>query len=202
MLGDFSFEVMNPEGYCGHLFLASYLLISMIVLLNLIIAILASTYTHLETEGIGLYLRSLINLQDYWRFHPTYNLFTLRVLPCNSVTLCLSIWIKRKKAPSLQCLLCYEKLLYFPAFCIALIFFLSIDLVSLPFTWFNLLYHLFKKKKVALFILSLFFFPLYAVLLICLDGVLISLKLWSRPALQISPSRTSLLMKRDLALVR
>ena len=56
MLGEFSFETVEPEGPKGIIFLAVYLLINLILLLNFVIAISSSTYSRLETYGVGLYL--------------------------------------------------------------------------------------------------------------------------------------------------
>ena len=56
MLGEFSFETVEPEGPKGIIFLAVYLLINLILLLNFVIAIISSTYSRLETYGVGLYL--------------------------------------------------------------------------------------------------------------------------------------------------
>ena len=56
MLGDFSFDDVESEGFKGSLFLAFYLLISLVLLLNLLIAVLSSTFSQLESHGVGLYL--------------------------------------------------------------------------------------------------------------------------------------------------
>ena len=47
MLGEFSFETVEPEGPKGVIFLALYLLINLILLLNFVIAIISSTYSRL-----------------------------------------------------------------------------------------------------------------------------------------------------------
>ena len=56
MLGEFSFDVMEPEGAMGIVFIAIYLLLNLILLLNFVIAIISSTYSRLEAYGVGLYL--------------------------------------------------------------------------------------------------------------------------------------------------
>ena len=89
MLGDFSFETMESEGVLGTLFLAVYLLINLVILLNLIVAILSSTYSQLESQGIGLYLRSLIDIQVLWDFHPRFNAFTFCTPPFTLLSFCL-----------------------------------------------------------------------------------------------------------------
>ena len=176
MLGDFSFETMQSEGLLGYLFLALYLLICMLVLLNLIIAILSSTYVQLETHGIGLYLRSVIDIHESWAFHPRFNLFTFRVPFFNLLSFLFSFCVPRLSLQSTRRL---ELFLYIPAFLLALLFFLSLDILSVPFAWLNTLRHHASRKRAGWFVLFLFFFPLYALALLCLDCVLISLKLWS-----------------------
>ena len=202
MLGDFSFDTMQTEGVLGYLFLAIYLLINMIVLLNLIIAILSSTYSQLETHGIGLYLKSLIDIQDCWDYHPRYNVFTFRIPPFTLLTFCFSICIKRA---STDCIRVIEMVLYIPAFLLGLTFFIILDFLSLPFACFNTLRHLAAKKKAGWIVLYLFFFPIYGLSLLCLDLVLISVKLWSPPPLKTRFSRECCiqapLMKTDLNLI-
>ena len=44
MLGDFNYDDMKPEGVQGIIFLTLYLIINMVLLLNLLIGILSSTY--------------------------------------------------------------------------------------------------------------------------------------------------------------
>ena len=178
MLGDFSFEDMQTEGIFGYLFLAIYLLINMIVLLNLIIAILSSTYSQLETHGIGLYLKSLIDIQDSWDYHARYNLFTFRIPPFTLLTFCLSLF---HKGVLHKCTRTVEAILYLPAFLLSLAMFMSLSVLSIPIAWFNVLRHQALRKKTGWFFLYLFLFPLYALILLCLDFVLISVKLWSTP---------------------
>lgn len=76
MLGLFNFEQMEPEGAKGLLYLAFYLLVNMILLLNLLIAVLSSTYSLLVTHGVGLYLESIIDVLPLSTFHPRYNILT------------------------------------------------------------------------------------------------------------------------------
>ena len=56
MSGNFSFDEVESEGAFGIVFLASFLLVNMVLMLNLLIAILSSTYAHLEQKGVALYL--------------------------------------------------------------------------------------------------------------------------------------------------
>lgn len=76
MLGLFTFAEMEPEGPKGMLYLAFYLLVNMVLLLNFLIAILSSTYSLLVTHGVGLYLESIIATLPLSTFHPRYNILT------------------------------------------------------------------------------------------------------------------------------
>ena len=62
-LGDFSFDTMEPEGALGQVYLAAYLILGLVILLNLLIAILSSTYAILESRSVGLYLERIIEEQ-------------------------------------------------------------------------------------------------------------------------------------------
>ena len=54
---------MEPEGALGQVYLAIYLILGLVILLNLLIAILSSTYAILESRGVGLYLERIIEEQ-------------------------------------------------------------------------------------------------------------------------------------------
>ena len=90
MLGLFTFTSMEPEGMKGVLYLAFYLLVNMILLLNLLIAILSTTFSLFVTHGVGLYLESIIDMLPLLTFHPCYNILTYQVVPFNLLScLCL-----------------------------------------------------------------------------------------------------------------
>ena len=46
-LGDFNFDTIQPEGGLGQVYVAIYLIVGLVILLNLLIAILSSTYARL-----------------------------------------------------------------------------------------------------------------------------------------------------------
>lgn len=60
MLGEFVFDTMSQEGWIGEVFLALYLLICMVLMVNLLIALLSTTYSTLASQGVGLYLQNII----------------------------------------------------------------------------------------------------------------------------------------------
>ena len=65
-LGSFSFSEVEANGIVGKAFMSFYLIISMVLLLNLLIAVLSSTYAKYESNSIGLYLESLIDILPAW----------------------------------------------------------------------------------------------------------------------------------------
>ena len=57
MLGDFDIDVVRPEGVLGALFLGAFLSISLILLLNLLIALFSATYASHDKVSKGLHFR-------------------------------------------------------------------------------------------------------------------------------------------------
>lgn len=79
---------MEPAGGAGQIYLAAYLIVGLVILLNLLIAILSSTYASLENRSVGLYLERIIEEQEMWEFDPLLNFYTMRCVPCSLFTLC------------------------------------------------------------------------------------------------------------------
>ena len=132
MLGEFSFATVSEEGWKGEVFMALYLLICMVLMVNLLIALLSTTYSNLASKGVGLYYQSIIEEQPRWAFHPDFNLFTFRVPPLNIITF-LSLPCFVKCSSKMRDLI--EKIQYLPAYFVALAIVLGVDLLSLPFAW-------------------------------------------------------------------
>ncbi len=213
MLGEFSFDTMQPEGAPGYLYLAFYLMLNLILLLNFVIAILSSTYSRLERHGVGLYLESLLDEIPKWAFQPDLNVLTYRVPPCNLLSLLLFPCLRpgpssrfRPRAPRLALLL--EAFFFLPAFVFALLAVLLLDLLAAPFVYLLLLHRFCgHASSRGLAFLSLLAFPLLVLPFALLDVVLAAIHLWSRPSLplnshhqhgsRVPPAR--LLLKRDLA---
>ena len=185
MLGDFDYNDMKPEGVQGIIFLTLYLIINMVLLLNLLIGILSSTYSILQNQGVGLYLQALIDVQPNWAYHqePAANLFTFRVPPLNFFSfLCLPCLL-RSPSSSLRSLARFlEGLNYLPVYFLSLGCVLLVDALTLPFAWFGLLLHSCSKKCNLRFTLfSLFGFPFFAAFLMLLDLGVACIKLWKAP---------------------
>lgn len=89
MLGEFSFEAMEEEGWEGQLFLALYLVTCMLLMVNFLIALLSTTYSFLADLGSSLHLQSVLETQPRWAFHPEFNVLTIRVPVLNVISLLL-----------------------------------------------------------------------------------------------------------------
>ena len=66
-LGSFDFDVAGDNDkneYLGDAFLAIFIILNMILLLNLLIAILSSTYTQLEDKKLVLYINEILKLRN------------------------------------------------------------------------------------------------------------------------------------------
>ena len=171
MLGDFHFEDMAAEGLKGSLFLALYLLVSLVLLLNLLIAVLSSTFSQLESHGVGLYLQSLINEYPRYAYHPSLNFFTFHAPPFFALSLfCFPC---AKRYPSC-CGFALEIIYYFPLFLIVLAGVVTLDVIVFPFTYYSLMKTHCQRKNSCLFFVTLFFFPLCFPLIILLDLVVAS----------------------------
>ena len=57
----------------GTIFLSIYLLINMVLMMNLLIAILSSTYSTIANQGSALYTQALIDSSGLWKFNPKLN---------------------------------------------------------------------------------------------------------------------------------
>ena len=200
MLGSFDLNEMRSEGLLGILFMSFYLFLNIILLLNLLIAILSSTYSKLEGKGIGLYLRNIIEILPQWRTQPSWNALTFRVPFFNLLNLCCFHCLYKRNTKLNYCL---EIVNYIPAFLILLPFFLVLDCIMFPFTWFAILRRAYQQKSCYFSVLSLLCFPIISVFLIICDIVLISFQLWRKPHEKLAkPScRHAYLSEKELDLL-
>ena len=157
---------MAAEGLKGSLFLALYLLVSLVLLLNLLISVLSSTFSQLESHGVGLYLQSLINEYPRYAYHPSLNFLTFHAPPFS--TLSLLCFPCAKRHPS-RCATALEVIYYFPLFLLVLIGVATLDVILFPFAYSSLIKIYCQRKTSCLFFVTLFFFPLCLPLIILLD---------------------------------
>ena len=179
--------------------MAMYLFLNIVLLLNLLIAILSSTYGKLEDQGIGLYLRTIIELLPQWRTQTSKNALTFRVPLLNLLNLCCFSCLLRG-SKRLNYFL--EILNFIPAFIILLTLFLLLDILSLPFAWFSTIVKTIRSKSCSLFILTLLLFPPLSLGLLVLDIILLTINLWKKPSSSLSSkSNDPILSSEELDLV-
>ena len=171
MLGDFSFDDVADEGLRGSLFLAVYLLISLVLLLNLLIAVLSSTFSQLESHGVGLYLQSLIDEFPRYAYHRSLNFLTFRVPPFNILSL---LFLPCARRPSSKCGIVLEGIYYLPLYLVVLAGVLITDLILFPFAYYSLATFLCLHGKKLRFFLVIFLFPLCLPIILILDFVIAS----------------------------
>ena len=175
MLGEFSFSSMREESWAGELFLSLFLLVCMLLMVNLLIALLSTTYSRLSSQAVGLYLENIIQEQPRWVFRPRFNFFSYRVPLLNVLTLlslpCLS------KCSS-RCKHVLEKIHYVPAFEISLVLVVAVDLVFLPLAWMRVIKKGCLRREARLILFGIFLFPLVGLLMCVLDFAIASWKLW------------------------
>ena len=179
MLGNFDFDDVADEGLTGSLFLVLYLLVSLVLLLNLLIAVLSSTFSQLESHGVGLYLQSLIDEFPRYAYHRSLNFLTFRVPPFNILSLfCLPC----ARRPSSKCGIVLEGIYYFPLYLVVLSGVLITDLILFPFAYYTLAKFLCVNGKKFRFFLLIFFFPLTLLVSLIVDLAVTSVQLWKRPS--------------------
>ena len=189
MLGDFSFDDMADEGLKGSIFMAVYLLISLVLLLNLLIAVLSSTFAQLESHGVGLYLQSLIDEFPRYSYHPTLNFLTFHSPPFQFLSLIFLSCAKRRAS---KCATVLEAVYYIPLFLMVLAGIVIVDVAIFPFAYYAILETKWKTAKALHFFLYLLLFPLSFPIILLLDLGIACGHLWS------SPSRNTSFKKKRL----
>ena len=76
-LGEFNYEIFSGlsknKKIIGYIYMTVYLAITLIMLLNFLIAIFSDTYVRLTETKRGLYMQEVINLRKIYEFHPLYS---------------------------------------------------------------------------------------------------------------------------------
>ena len=132
MLGSFNFDFYDDAdsqlvpGYISKVYMMSYLIVTMIVLLNMLIAILSDVYVELQGRSKQLYLTNVIKTSHILGYDKYYSSLVAMPAPFNVLLLPLYPWIIRKKR-SLNRFLVY--CCYVPALCIVIIIFSITSLI-------------------------------------------------------------------------
>lgn len=133
---------------------------------------LSSTFSQLESHGVGLYLQSLIDEFPRYSYHPTLNFLTFHSPPFNILSL---IFLPCAKKPNSKCATVLEVIYYFPLYLVVLAGVLITDIIAFPFAYYSYLTSLFLKRKPLQLILAIFYFPLCLPLVLILDLAITSI---------------------------
>ena len=178
-LGEFSFDPFAPEGALGQVYLTAYLIIGLIILLNLLIAILSSTYSILESRSVGLYLERIIEEQEMWEYHEKSNFYTMRCIPCNVFSLCFFKCADRtSRSNHFSCSLLLEILVYIPVFLVSGLLLLAADVVFAIPAYISLLLRALDAKDCRSFWFIFFLFPILVPVFAVMDCIRFYSKMW------------------------
>jgi len=147
-LGDFSFSDFDSASSSftkslGYAFLVIYLTVSMITLLNFLIAILSNTYDLLTEQKNALYLREVIHLRQKYRYEAKYSSIISAFVPLNIFALLMDpvlICCKSKKLNRI-CLVFEYMLLGL----ISIVLHLVISALLVPLSFIILVFNKIKK---------------------------------------------------------
>ena len=142
-------------------------------MLNLLIALLSTTYSRLADQGAGLYLHHIIEELPRWAFDSRLNLFSYRNPPLIVLTLFALPCLVSVKLRDL-----IEKLNYLPAYLVGLALVLAVDLLSFPFAWARVIKRGCFRGEAGSILFGAFVFPFVASLMCALDLGMASYKLW------------------------
>jgi hypothetical protein len=143
-LGNFAFsdfeDAMSGK-VLGYMYLLIYLLVGMVVLINLLIAILSSTYAYYETRSKALYYDEIIKVTPIMEFDSEYGALISSVSPINGILiLAIPFYEMAKNKKALNDFLLFVE--FFPSAVFSTVLFLVINLALVPLTY---LYCLIKK---------------------------------------------------------
>ena len=130
----------------GQIFLLIFMLFNLIVLLNLVIAILANTYSELSEYSLGLYYDSLIQEIQLKQSHKFYGALTCTYQIMSPIGLLLVPFMAilafiKNNSRELALLNHIANLaLYFPVSILLLVIFVTLNLASLPFAYLAAIY--------------------------------------------------------------
>lgn len=122
----------------GTFFLLVVVIFNLVVILNLVIAIMASTYNGYKSYTNGLYLQSLVQKLALYRPDKRYDALMCAYPPFNLLLLVLSpiVLLFDKESPVLVAYNYNIKLLmYLPIALLLILLFVAVNIVLLPFAF-------------------------------------------------------------------
>lgn len=136
-LGNFDYTIFdsisNFDPIVGYIFLTIYLLASMIMLINFLIAILSNTYGILTQQNNALYLKEVILLRQRYGYEKHYSSMVSAFVPLNLVSLALYPVLSVTKSEYLNTFLLILEYICFGLFSVVL-YFISV-LLLFPFSY-------------------------------------------------------------------
>lgn len=117
----------------GYLYLAIFIILSTIVMLNLLIALLANIYDSVNKTSNSLYLNQMIKINHSISQHKTYSCLSYSYIPINLITTLLLPLILIFKSQKLNSILLL--LSYIPVMIVGVILFSLCSNVLVPFSY-------------------------------------------------------------------
>ena len=147
-LGDFSFSDFDAASSSftkslGYVFMTIYLTVSMITLLNFLIAILSNTYDFLTEHKNALYLREVVVLRQQYCYDAKFSSIISAFVPLNIFALLMDPAIICCKSKRLNKLCLYFE--YAILGIIAIVLFFVISAILIPFSYIALVYNKIKR---------------------------------------------------------
>ena len=148
-LGSFNFGIYDQLGigsmkyYYGMTFHSIVLLTNMLIVLNVVIAIMADTYSDLYVLRIGLYNRAIIKAIPSYKNNKYYGAMISAPIPFNILTFFLiPIFCCIKDKTKLKRFnLLLTKLIYLPISIFTSLFFILINILLIPVAYLKTLIH-------------------------------------------------------------
>ena len=138
-LGNFDFSTLannNKSQNLGDIFLVIFVILNNILLLNLLIAILSSTYALLEDKKVVLYINEIIKLRSSLEYNEKCSSLISTFPPWNVIALIMSPFIMIKPNPvgANNILLHIE---YAPMLILLILVYIIVNTILIPFAYFK-----------------------------------------------------------------
>lgn len=136
-LGDFEYDIFHESQgnsvFYGYIFLTLYLIISTVTLLNFLIATLTSVYDSLKSISMGLYMREIIRIRNFYEDDAYYSGLICATPPLNLLFLPIYPFLIKMRSKWLNEAVNYIAFQY--AFILGLVSFIVFSLLFTPFAY-------------------------------------------------------------------
>ena len=138
-LGSYSFVTLEGNqrsDLLGDFFLIFFLFVNHILLINLLIAILSSTYAYYETQGVSLYVAGILQMRSAAEYDNRYGALVSSFPPWNVVLLpVIPAYMLMKDTKKLNKVIFH--ITFLPVLLISFGLFILLNLVLVPFAYFK-----------------------------------------------------------------